>query len=227
MYPPGRATAPGPPPRPPGYRGRMSEEVDPTTLVEPAATRVRDPLSNSSVWLAKMVRNVRMQDGKLRFDLVFQSGHSRDDRKSIEAAIITNLRGLGYEGDVLPFPRLEGSSPADRPKPPLPGMDTKGVTPHGGAIAKMKLPGVKHIIAVASGKGGVGKSTVSVNLAVALVREGYQIGLVDLDIYGPSLPRMMNVSQRPMVDNDKKIIPVNSYGVRCLSTGLLVAEEEA
>jgi ATP-binding protein involved in chromosome partitioning len=205
----------------------MSDELDPTTLVEPAATRVRDPISNSSVWLANIVRNVRMQDGNLRFDLVFQSGHSRDDRRAIEAALIANLRGLGFEGEVLPFPRLEGSAPAERSKPPLPGMDVKGVAPHGGAISKKKLAGVKHVIAVASGKGGVGKSTVSTNLAVALVREGLQVGLVDLDIYGPSLPRMMNVSQRPMVDSENKIIPVNSYGVRCLSTGLLVAEDEA
>ena len=106
-------------------------------------------------------------------------------------------------------------------------MNVGGVTPHGGPISKRRLEGVKHIIAVASGKGGVGKSTVAVNLAISLQRAGYSVGLIDLDVYGPSLPTMMNVSARPMVDQSGKIVPVNAYGVRCISMGLLVDEEQA
>jgi ATP-binding protein involved in chromosome partitioning len=86
---------------------------------------------------------------------------------------------------------------------------------------------VRHVIAVASGKGGVGKSTVSTNVAVALRREGYSVGLLDADVYGPSIPTMMNVSSRPMVDEAQRILPVPAYGVRCLSMGMLVESHEA
>jgi ATP-binding protein involved in chromosome partitioning len=84
------------------------------------------------------------------------------------------------------------------------------------------------VIAVASGKGGVGKSTVSTNLAVALRRLGHAVGLLDADIYGPSVPIMMNVHVKPMLDQDtRRILPVVSYGVRCLSMGMLVDADEA
>ena len=88
------------------------------------------------------------------------------------------------------------------------------------------LPGVKHIIAVASGKGGVGKSTVSVNLARALAASGAKVGLLDADIYGPSIPLMMGIQKEPFVSN-KKIIPVENYGVKMISMGFLVEESAA
>ena len=90
-----------------------------------------------------------------------------------------------------------------------------------------EVPGVKRIIAVGSGKGGVGKSTVSVNLAVALAREGWKVGLVDADIYGPSLPRMLGVSKRPASPDGKTIIPPVAHGVRMISIGLMLPEEQA
>jgi ATP-binding protein involved in chromosome partitioning len=88
------------------------------------------------------------------------------------------------------------------------------------------IPGVAHIIAVGSGKGGVGKSTVSVNLAVALAQSGLRVGLMDADIYGPSLPRMLGWSRRPEVRGDR-LIPVEAWGLKAMSMGFLVEEDSA
>ncbi|MBI1493422.1 Mrp/NBP35 family ATP-binding protein [Halocynthiibacter styelae] len=89
------------------------------------------------------------------------------------------------------------------------------------------VPGVDHIIVVASGKGGVGKSTVSSNLAVALAKQGRKVGLLDADIYGPSQPRMMGVNKRPASPDGKTIIPLQAHGVTVMSIGLMVEEDKA
>lgn len=89
------------------------------------------------------------------------------------------------------------------------------------------LPGVKNTIAVASGKGGVGKSTVAVNLAVTLAKEGARVGLIDADIYGPSIPLMLGIKEKPRVyqnENSVKMIPLESYGIKVISIGLLVED---
>ena len=88
------------------------------------------------------------------------------------------------------------------------------------------VPNVYSLIAVASGNGGVGKSTTSVNLALALAQEGKSVGLMDADIYGPSLPRMMGITDKPQQTQHKKLLPPENYGIRCMSMGMLVAEEE-
>ena len=90
------------------------------------------------------------------------------------------------------------------------------------------LPGVKNTIAVASGKGGVGKSTVAVNLAVALAKDGYQVGLIDADIYGPSIPLMLGIKDKPQVYQNtqtNKMIPLENFGVKLISIGFLVDEK--
>ncbi|WP_028028962.1 Mrp/NBP35 family ATP-binding protein [Gemmobacter nectariphilus] len=89
------------------------------------------------------------------------------------------------------------------------------------------VPGVARILAVGSGKGGVGKSTVSSNLAVALARQGRRVGLLDADIYGPSQPRMMGVNQRPASPDGKTIIPLKAHGVTLMSIGLMLKEGDA
>ena len=83
----------------------------------------------------------------------------------------------------------------------------------------------KNIIAIASGKGGVGKSTFAVNLSVALQTLGMKVGLLDADIYGPSVPRMMGVSKKPEMNSDKKLIPIINYGIKCMSIGFILEDE--
>jgi ATP-binding protein involved in chromosome partitioning len=90
--------------------------------------------------------------------------------------------------------------------------------------SKKDVPGVKHILAVASGKGGVGKSTTAVNLACALKRMGLQVGLLDGDIYGPSLPRLLGINEKPTSDDGKIINPLEVHGLKCMSMGFMIAE---
>ena len=92
---------------------------------------------------------------------------------------------------------------------------------------KPVLSGVKHIIAVASGKGGVGKSTVAVNLAAALARSGAKVGLMDTDIYGPSIPTMFDLFDRPDITVQKKLVPLEKYGIKLVSMGFLVDVNQA
>src|SRR5213595_3928093 len=97
--------------------------------------------------------------------------------------------------------------------------------PPGGAGAGMgatQIPGVRHVIAVASGKGGVGKSTVAANLAVALKQTGARVGLCDCDIYGPSISLMLGTRERPMATEENKIVPIEQYGLRLMSMGFLL-----
>ena len=89
-----------------------------------------------------------------------------------------------------------------------------------------KVPGIRRIVAVASGKGGVGKSTVSVNLACALSRLGAQVGLMDCDIYGPSIPLMMGIRQRPTISPEEKLVPPASHGVKLMSIGFLLEGDQ-
>jgi ATP-binding protein involved in chromosome partitioning len=109
---------------------------------------------------------------------------------------------------------------AHRQGPKLAPQARKEHTP-----AKIHLPGVKRVIAVASGKGGVGKSTTAVNLAIALKQNGFTVGLLDADIYGPSIPRMMNLKGKPQTTDDKKMVPMERYGLKVMSMGFLIAED--
>jgi ATP-binding protein involved in chromosome partitioning len=94
----------------------------------------------------------------------------------------------------------------------------------GAAAVKNTIPGVKNIIAVASGKGGVGKSTVSANLAVALANDGHKVGLCDCDLYGPSIAHMFGSRERPLATEDNEIIPIAAHGVKLMSMGFLLEE---
>ena len=93
--------------------------------------------------------------------------------------------------------------------------------------AKPEIPGVRHVIAVASGKGGVGKSTVSVNLATALAQIGQRVGVMDADVYGPSIPLMLGIIDKPKSTEDKRLIPVTKYDMRVMSMGFLVPDGHA
>ena len=90
---------------------------------------------------------------------------------------------------------------------------------------KIALPNIKHIVAIASGKGGVGKSTTAVNLAAAFLQKGLRVGILDADIYGPSLPRLLGVNGKPEAREDKKMIPHTRYGLKVMSMGFLIPED--
>ena len=95
-----------------------------------------------------------------------------------------------------------------------------------GGFGRQGVPGVRNIIAVGAGKGGVGKSTTSVNLAVALQRRGARVGLMDADVYGPNIPQMLGVKDQPEVSDDKKMIPPVAHGIKVISMGMLVPADQ-
>ena len=94
---------------------------------------------------------------------------------------------------------------------------------------KLKLPinGVKKIIAISSAKGGVGKSTIAVNLAIALKKLNYNVGILDADIYGPSVPQMLGIHEKPKSEDGKNLFPIIQYGIQCMSIGFLVDQDTA
>jgi ATP-binding protein involved in chromosome partitioning len=144
----------------------------------------------------------------------------RDVRAALEAmdGITTAEVKIGNAGSASGLRMVSSQSPS-------------GPTPTAAAAAGAEqaiVPGVRHVIAVASGKGGVGKSTVAVNLALALARKGARTGLLDADIYGPSIPMMMGVDEQPHLDEGgERIRPFERYGVRFMSLGFMVPREEA
>ena len=92
-------------------------------------------------------------------------------------------------------------------------------------MSQQQFPHIRHTLAVGSGKGGVGKSTVAVNLAVAIAETGAKVGLMDADIYGPNVPMMMAATEPPRVE-DKKILPIEKYGIKMISMGFFLKEDE-
>jgi len=121
--------------------------------------------------------------------------------------------------------RLEGITDAHvQVQVPTP---TAAASVNPGVPQRNRMPGVRRVVAVASGKGGVGKSTCSVNLACALAREGFRVGLLDCDIYGPSIPLMMGVHDRPGLTDDERLVPPTSHGVKLMSMGFLIDPEQA
>ena len=135
----------------------------------------------------------------------------------VRAAV--EMAALTVKGIDKAMVTLTAERPAQPNAPASPGPRAQAAT------AKAMIPGVKHIVAVASGKGGVGKSTVSANLALALSKLGMTVGILDADIYGPSLPKLFGITGRPTIDENKIMQPLDGYGIKVMSIGFLIEEE--
>jgi ATP-binding protein involved in chromosome partitioning len=180
-------------------------------LVLDALRTVKDPEQGQDIVTLGLVKDLAIQDGEVSFTLAFttQPPATKAALHSGASKTVSQIPGVKRAQVKMGSAAARAAAPA--PAPP--------------ASAEF-IPEVKHTIAVSSGKGGVGKSTVAVNLALALKQAGAQVGLVDVDVYGPDVPLMMGAKGRPgMFDN--KIIPVEVHGIRIMSIGLLVAEREA
>lgn len=169
-----------------------------------------------------LVRALTVEGDAVRF--VIEAANADDARAlgPVQAAAEEALRKAGAASVQIV---MTAHGPTAR-APEAPSLKIgQHPTPHQGG--PQPLPGIANVIVVGSGKGGVGKSTVSSNLAVALARQGRRVGLLDADIYGPSQPRMMGVSKRPASPDGKLIEPVHAHGVTMMSLGLMLAEDEA
>ncbi|MBI2527595.1 MAG: Mrp/NBP35 family ATP-binding protein [Candidatus Rokubacteria bacterium] len=179
-----------------------------------ALRAIEDPEQRRDIVSLGLVRDLEIQDSEVSFTLAFTT-QSPAVKAALHSGASRTVSGIPGVSKV----RVKMGSAAQ------PAAAPHGA-PQAAAAAPEFIPEVKHTIAVSSGKGGVGKSTVAVNLALALKQRGLPTGLVDVDVYGPDVPLMMGARGRPgMFDN--KILPVEAHGVKIMSIGLLVAEREA
>ena len=169
-----------------------------------------------------LIRALTVDGGVVRFVIEAESPEAARALGPVQAAAEAAVRGLDGVETVQVVMTAHG--PAAKPAPPALKIGQHPTPQQGGP---QKVSGVDRIIAVGSGKGGVGKSTVSSNLAVALARQGRRVGLLDADIYGPSQPRMMGVTKRPASPDGKIIEPLQAHGVTMMSIGLMLKEDEA
>ncbi len=179
--------------------------------------QVTDPISSSDLVAAGLVKALTVgEDGAVRFVMEVPPSQA-SAYEAVKAEAEKALAEAGVEKvQVL---MTAHSTPA--PPPDLkPGRAAEPKGPQ-------KVPGVDRIIAIASGKGGVGKSTLSANIACALAAEGRRVGLLDADVYGPSQPRMLGVSGRPASPDGKTILPMRNFGVTMMSIGLMTNDDQA
>ncbi|QDL92441.1 Mrp/NBP35 family ATP-binding protein [Paroceanicella profunda] len=207
--------------------------------VRAALARVVDPSGGADVVSSGMLGAVSISGGEVRVVLEVDpaKGRAMEPVARAAEAAIAALPGVTRASAMLtahsdspsaPPPNLRGTGhghahghshgPAGGPGEPL----RQAAKPQSGPIE-----GVDRILAIGSGKGGVGKSTVSANLAVALAAEGRRVGLLDADVYGPSQPRMLGISGRPSSPDGQTILPLRNHGVTLMSIGLLTPEDKA
>ena len=168
---------------------------------------VVDPNTGRDFVSARAIRNLTIADGDVAFDV--ELGYpAKSQIPALRKALVAAAKAV---------PGVENVSA---------NLAVK-IIPHAVQRGVQLLPNVKNIVAVASGKGGVGKSTTAVNLALALAAEGARVGVLDADIYGPSIPMMMGISGKPESADGKTMEPLENYGVQVMSIGFLVAQDEA
>ncbi|AVO36393.1 iron-sulfur cluster carrier protein ApbC [Pukyongiella litopenaei] len=178
--------------------------------------RITDPVSGQDIVAAGLVRALNVDDGTVRFVIEIDPARAEamEPVRAEAEARVQALPGVSRVSAMLTA--HSAKSPPDlKPRPKA--------APQG----PQAVPGVARIIAVASGKGGVGKSTIAANLACALAAEGRRVGLLDADVYGPSQPRMLGVSGRPASPDGKTILPLRNHGVTMMSLGLMTNDDQA
>ncbi len=191
---------------------------------------VGDPDRGGDIVSLNMVSGVTVRDGHVLFTIEVEPerGPKLEPLRRAAEQAIEKLPGVLSVTAVLTAQRPAPAAPP--PGSPMARGAAPGGAPHAGhgpagAGRRMELPGIGAIVAVASGKGGVGKSTVAVNLAVAMAVNGLRVGLLDADIYGPSMPRMTAITGRPDSPDGRSIDPMRNHGIKVMSMGFLVAEE--
>ncbi len=190
-----------------------------------ALKSITDPDRGGDIVSLGMLSGLVVRDGHVAFSIEVdpkRGAQAEPVRHAAEKAVEA-LPGVLSVTAVLTAHRAAPQAAAPAPKGGH-GHGPGGHA-HGPAEQKPLVPGVKFIVAVASGKGGVGKSTTSVNLALALAANGRKVGLLDADIYGPSMPRMMGIAGRPNSPDGKRLEPMENFGVKVMSMGFLVAED--
>ncbi|WP_294622909.1 iron-sulfur cluster carrier protein ApbC [uncultured Roseovarius sp.] len=180
-----------------------------------ALKKITDPVSGSDIVSAGITRGLTVDSAAVRFVLEIDPAKAQA-YEPVRDAAEASVKALGASEVSAVLTAHSTKAPPDL-KP------QKKAEPQG----PERVPGVQHIIAIASGKGGVGKSTVSANLACALAAEGRRVGLLDADVYGPSQPRMLGVSGRPASPDGKTILPMRNHGVTMMSIGLMTNEDQA
>jgi len=180
---------------------------------------------------ADVLSAVTVNDGKVFFSINVDATEARawESVRSQAEAAVRELPGITT---VMVALTAERKASAATPPPARPGVQPVSAhkPPHSPAspmARQAEIPGVAAVIAVASGKGGVGKSTTALNLALALCDLGLRVGLLDADIYGPSVPRLTGIKEKPELDADRKMIPIVRFGLSIMSIGFLVEEDTA
>lgn len=190
------------------YLHKQVDVIDNNKIVN-ALRNVKDPKSGQDILKAKMIENLKVDGNNVSFTIILNSS-DQDTKSALNFSCISEIQKIYPQAQV--HVHLQNKNAGNAPN--------QGV-----------LPQVKNIIAVASGKGGVGKSTVSVNLAISLKKMGANVGLIDADLYGPSIPTMLGLQgQRPkveMVYNKHKIVPLQSAGISVMSVGFVIEPEQA
>jgi len=182
---------------------------------------------------AGVLSAISVSDGKVFFSINVDAQEARaweDVRAQTEAAVRA-IPGVASAMIALTAERKPGSAPPPRPAggvPPASAHRHPPQPPGGSPMSRQaEIPGVAAVIAVASGKGGVGKSTTALNLALGLRDLGLRVGLLDADIYGPSVPRLTGIREKPELDATRKMIPIPRFGLSIMSIGFLVDEDTA
>jgi ATP-binding protein involved in chromosome partitioning len=183
--------------------------------------KVCDPESGADIVTLGIVSGIMIKDGNVGFSIEVdpERGHNLESMRKEAEVAVHELKGVLSVTAVL---TAHSNSKGQQ----QPGSDKKSSSSQSTTGKARELaPGVKTIIAVASGKGGVGKSTTAINLAMSFSSLGLSVGILDADIYGPSLPRMMGITEKPESTDGKILQPIVKFGIKCMSIGFLVPED--